>query len=238
MGNVTFPYICVILNPDFLMAKRILIIKACGVEGEEQECANIQTQAELYDITVDLIEPTTVAELQAGLENGQKYDYVYLSAHGNEGGLCNHNRSLRLSWFDFGVMLCGSTCMKPDGILMLSCCRGGLNQVAYDLFYCCPKIGYVVGPRQSLPPHDMLISFNILLYNITHRGLDPIVACEKIKAGTDIRFVCFDRLEVQTEAGYMFRVMDYEQPMKEQLNEARAVAHEPLVRVEQPQAAA
>jgi hypothetical protein len=195
----------------YFMAKRILIIKACGVQGEEQECDTIKIQSEMYGIDADLIEPTTISELNEGLTAGQQYDYIYLSAHGNDVGLCNHNQSLDLTWLDFGVMLCESECMKQDCILMLSCCRGGLNQVGYGLFYCCPKIGYVVGPRQSLPAHDMLICYNILLYNITHRGLDPIVACEKIKAGTDIRFICFDKLEVEADAGYNLWVMKYEQ---------------------------
>lgn len=213
------------------MTKRILIIKACGVAGEDEECKNIQTQAEMYGITTDLITPTNVAELRAGLQNGQKYDYLYLSSHGNDQGLCNHNQTLDISWFDFGIILCSSMCMNHECILMLSCCRGGLNQVAYDLFYCCPKISYVVGPRQSLAAHDMLICFNILLYNLTHRGLDPIVSCEKIKAGTDIRFVCFDKLEVEVETSYLLRVSAYETQKKQQLNEARQIADEPLVAV-------
>jgi len=212
-----------------LMTKRILIIKACGVVGEDQECNNIKTQAEMYGISADLMSPTNVTELTEGLNNGNKYDYVYLSSHGNDQGLCNHNQTLDISWFDFGVMLCSSMCMNYDCILMLSCCRGGLNQVAYDLFYCCTKIAYVVGPRQSLAAHDMLICFNILLYNLTHRGLDPIVSCEKIKAGTDIRFVCFDKLEVEIEPSYLLRIAAYERLMKEQLNQARQNANEPLV---------
>jgi hypothetical protein len=217
------------------MPKRILIIKACGVTGEDQECNNIQTQAEMYGIETDLIAPTNINELVTGLQSGKKYDYVYLSSHGNDEGLCNHNRTLDISWFDFGVMLCSSMCMNYDCILMLSCCRGGLNQVAYDLLYCCPKIAYIVGPRQSLPAHDMLICFNVLLYNLTHRGLDPIVSCEKIKAGTDIRFVCFDKLEVETETSYLLRVSNFERRMNEQLNAARQTANEPLVPLTEPQ---
>jgi len=218
------------------MTKRILIIKACGVAGEDQECKNILTQAKMYGISTDLISPTNVTELTAGLQNGQKYDYIYLSSHGNDQGLCNHNQTLDISWFDFGVLLCSSMCMNYDCILMLSCCRGGLNQVAYDLFYCCRKIAYVVGPRQSLASHDMLICFNILLYNLTHRGLDPIVSCEKIKAGTDIRFVCFDKLEVEIETSYLLRISAYELNMKERLNEARQNANEPVEPLTEPQA--
>lgn len=214
------------------MIKKLLIIKACDVKGGEEECHSIETQAKMYGINTTLISPNNLEELEKGLSSGTKYDYIYLSSHGNDEGICNHNQSLDLSWFDFDVILCSSMCMKENCILVLSCCRGGLNQVAYDLFYCCGKIAYVVGPRQSLPPHDMLISFNILLYNLTHRRLDPIVACEKIKAGTDIRFVCFDKLEVEAEIGYILRTREYEEADKEQLNVAKQIANEPLVPIE------
>ena len=196
------------------MEKTMLLIKACGVQGEEQECMNVQIQADLYGIVTTMAEPKTIEELRSVLENGAKYDYIYLSSHGSAEGLCNHDNSIKLTWLDFGLMLCESACMKENCILMLSCCRGGLNQVAYDLIYCCENISYVVGPRQSLPAHDMLISFNIFLYNVRHRGLDPIVACEKIKAGTDIRFVCFDRLEVEAEAGYILKHHYYQQEVE------------------------
>ncbi|SFH05575.1 hypothetical protein SAMN04489864_104329 [Pedobacter insulae] len=48
----------------------------------------------------------------------------------------------------------------------------------------------------------MLISFNILHYNIVQRNIDPIVACDKVKSATDIRFVCFDRMETEGELAF------------------------------------
>ena len=205
--------------------QKILIIKACGNNGEEYEIYSIKTQAMLYGIQCDLIEPKTAEELDMRLQSGQQYDYIYLSSHGNEQGLCNDSRTLNMSWNDFAFSLCNSMCMNEDCILMLSCCRGGLNQVAYDLFYNCPKIAYVVGPRQSLRSSEMLIAYNIFLYNVVHRNLDPIVACEKIKLGTDIRFVCFDKLEVETEVSYMQRVEQHratEQEWRESQQELQA----------------
>jgi hypothetical protein len=50
----------------------------------------------------------------------------------------------------------------------------------------------------------MLIAYNILLFNLEHRKLDPIIACEKIKCGTDIRFACFDRHETCETMEYKF----------------------------------
>jgi hypothetical protein len=213
------------------MDKTLLIVKACGIEGEEHECNLIKTQAVLYGIKTIEIEPKNITELSETIHNGTKYDFIYLSSHGNSIGFGNSLGTINISWYEFGVMLCGSSCLNYNSILMLSCCRGGLNEVAYDLFFCCPNISFVVGPRQSLVPSDMAISFNILLYNLVHRNIDPIVACEKIKLGTDIRFVCFDRLEVQSDTGYLLRIARHQQSVKEtqQLNQAREVANEPKV---------
>jgi hypothetical protein len=190
--------------------KRILILRACGLNDELQECDNIKSQSELYGIEVYDYCPKTNDELKDVLYKGVNFDYIYLSSHGSIDGFGNEDGTIDLQWNDFGALLCDSDCMKENCIVLLSCCRGGLNQVAYDLFICCPKISYIVGPRQSLYPHDMLISFNILLYNLEHRNVDPIIACEKIKLGTDIRFICFDRLETEAEIGFISRKESYD----------------------------
>jgi len=206
----------------------MLILRACGQADEKAECVNIKAQAELYDIQVYDESPTSNAELIDLLNRQFKYDYIYLSAHGNEEEFGNEDQTIDISWMDFGTHLCSSMCMNEDCIVLLSCCRGGLNQVAYDLFYCCFKIAYVVGPRQSLFSHDLLIGFNILLYNLEHRNIDPIVACEKIKLGTDIRFVCFDRLETETEPAYLLHIKQYSDEERQQVTAAKEKANEPI----------
>ncbi len=206
------------------MNKKILILRACGLPDEKHECDNIRIQAELYGIKVDDYCPKTNEELEGILGKGIEYDYIYLSSHGDKEGFCNEIGSINYSWFDFGVVLCSSRCMKEDCIIMLSCCRGGLSQVAYDLFFCCNRISYIVGPRQSLIPDDMLIAFNVLMYNLTHRKVDPIVACEKIKLATDIRFVCYDRLETEAESAYIMRSNSHDEREKQRLNEAKNIA--------------
>jgi hypothetical protein len=208
------------------MSKTILILRACGLKDEKQECDNIKSQCELYGLEVHDYCPKTNVELKTILNNGNSYDYVYLSSHGSSDGFASEDGAVDFSWFDFGIELCSSMCMKQDCIIMLSCCRGGLNQIAYDLFYCCDQIAYIVGPRQSLFPDDLLIGFNILLYNLEHRYVDPIVACEKIKLGTDIRFICFDRLETETEPAYLMRIQEYDDASREQASEAKEKAKE------------
>lgn len=186
----------------FASKPRLLIIKACGVEGEELECAGISNLAKSYGMDVSEICPSTKAELFSQLGSGGRFNYIYLSAHGDAEGLMNESNSLDVNWEDFGTLVCLSDCMEQGCLLLLSCCRGGLNQVANKLFYACGDLEYIIGPRSSLVPTEMTVSFHLFLYNITHRGLDPVVASEKIKCGTDIRFVCFDRMEVEAEQWY------------------------------------
>jgi len=208
--------------------KTMLIIRACGDSGEVEECINIKSQAGLYYIDITEECPATNEELYAALEKNQTYDYIYLSAHDDEQGFGNKSHSIDLDWMAFGTALCSSACMKEECIVLLSCCRGGLNQVAYDLFYCCLKIAYIVGPRQRLYPQDLLIGFNILLYNIERRGMDAVVACEKVKAGTDIRFVCFDRLETEADIDYLSHISTYGRITIEKVREAKLQANESL----------
>jgi len=215
-------------------SKDLLIVKACGIASEDDECKNIATQAGMYGIEVDMVSPKTSDDLIAALNSGKKYDYLYLSSHGDINGVCNHSKSIQMSWFELGLQLCGSMCMKENCILMLSCCRGGLNQIAYDLFYCCMKIAYIVGPRQNLPAQDMLIAFNILLYNVAYRQLDPVVAAEKIRLATDIRFVCFDQLEIQGEYGYWAHTAQYAQEMIDESVQAKEKANELIIPNDKP----
>lgn len=71
------------------------------------------------------------------------------------------------------------------------------------MFHNCSSISYIVGPRQSLTSSEMLISFSVLLFNIEVRRIDPIVACEKIKLSTDLRFICFDSLEIMSDYNFV-----------------------------------
>ena len=177
------------------MKKRILILKACGSSDEPFECNGICEQAKLYGIESVCKDVKDNGDLEAILSTSGKFDYIYLSAHGCAELFASEDRQVYMEWDDFAAMLCSYGCMNDDCILMLSCCRGGLMQVAYTLFYSCTHISYVLGPRQSLTSADMHICFGIFLYNMEKRKTDPLVACERIKAATDQRFSCYDRQE-------------------------------------------
>jgi hypothetical protein len=201
------------------MKKDFLILQACGHKDEPLETDNIRTQAELYGMTtiVKCINDSNI--LKQVLENSGSFDYIYLSTHGDEAGFCNESRSLNMNWGELAGLICETNCLKESSILLLSCCRGGLNEVAYDMFWHCPNIEYVVGPRQSLTSDDLLIGFNLLLYNLEHRHVDPIVACEKVLKGTDIRFKCFDRMETMSDSAYIVRKAYLDKKLEDQENE-------------------
>ncbi len=179
--------------------KRILMLEACGIAGEEHECGGICNQAKLYNIEVINKNVVDNKDLDSILQSNGTFDYIYLSSHGDIEGFASENGKVDISWSKFAALLCSTGCMNDDCIIMLSCCRAGLNQVAYTLFANCTHVSYVVGPRQSLTSQEMHICFGIFFYSVEIRDIDPVVACEKIKAATDRRFSCYDREEVGEE---------------------------------------
>lgn len=177
------------------MHKRILVIKACGSSDEPHECNGICEQAQLYGIESVCKCVKDNEDIENILYSHAFFDYIYLSAYGNAEGFASEDGKVNMSWQKLAMLLCKSKCMNEDSILMLSCCRGGLMEVAYDIFLTCQQICYVLGPRQSLSSADMHICFGIFLYNMEMRRVDPVVACEKIKLATDQRFSCYDKEE-------------------------------------------
>ena len=177
------------------MKKRILILEACGSVDEPHECNGLCEQAQLYGIEHVCKCVRSNDELETTLASNGQFDYIYLSAHGNSDGFASEDRHVDMSWRYLASLLCASDCMNDECVLMLSCCRGGLMEVAYNIFLTCQHICYVLGPRQSLTSADMHICFGIFLYNMEIHGVDPVVACEKIRLATDQRFSCYDREE-------------------------------------------
>ena len=136
------------------MAKKLLILRACGVNGEREECDNIKIQAQLYGISVNDFCPKTNEELETILHAGETYDYIYLSSHGNVDGFGNEQSTISYSWFDFGVLLCGASCMNPDCIILLSCLPWRIKSnrirsflLLYKNILCCRPSTKPVSPR-------------------------------------------------------------------------------------------
>lgn len=184
------------------MKKRIIVLEVCGNAIEPHECNGICEQARLYGIEVVCKQVKSNEELEFAISTNGQFDYIYLSAHGCAESFGSEDGQVDMSWSHLSLLLCENGCMKDESILLLSCCRGGLKQVAYSIFSSCSQINYILGPRQSLASEDMHICFGIFLYNVEIKGLDPVVACERIKLATDQRFSCYDRQEEELNIAY------------------------------------
>ena len=182
--------------------KRLLIIKASG-DISESELQNIVSQVELYGIETDKYEVSTKQELKDALNNGNKYDYIYLATHGCDTSFGNVSGTLDVTWIKFAAMICSSECNKEGSVFLHSCCRGGLNQVAWQMFNCCNHIEFVCGPRNNITPVDLITAFNLFLFHVEVRNLDPVVAADKVRDAVDVRLVCYDRLDTEVDPAYM-----------------------------------
>lgn len=182
--------------------KRLLVLKA-SEDIKKAEIANIVNQIVLYEIESDIYEITSLEDLKKALKNGQKYDYIYLATHGCDKDFGNISGSLNVSWIQFAALICSSECNKPGSIFLHSCCRGGLNQVAWKMFHCCENIEFICGPRNNISPVDLVISFNLFLFHREVRDLDPVVCADKVRQAVDVRLVCYDRLDIEVEPAYM-----------------------------------
>lgn len=188
----------------------MLILGCSGLPEEKDEINLIKKQAEFYGIHVDSEIIDNSDDFFLIFKNGVKYDYIYLSAHGSSTGFSNEKDTLDISWVQFAECLYNDDCLNEDSHILLSCCRGGLNDVAFDLIYFCDNINIVVGPKTNLNSDDLVMAFISYLYNVECRSLDPVIAAEKVKTAFDLRFMCFDSVEVKTEPAYLLRFERYE----------------------------
>ena len=175
-------------------SKNLLILKA-SEDIHEAEVSNIQSQVELYGIRVTVVEALKNEDITAALYKGVSYDYIYLATHGCEDSWGNISGTIDMTWIEFGAHVCASGVSKPGAIFLHSCCRGGLEKVGFDMFACCEQIQLVCGPRFNVKPHDLVMGFNLFLYNIEIKGVDPIVSAQKVLNAIDLRLHCMDRLE-------------------------------------------
>src|SRR5690606_25624536 len=182
--------------------KKLLVLKA-SEDIEQAEIDNIVNQILLYKIKSDVFEINSLSDLKQALQNGTKYDYIYLATHGCDTDFGNISGSLNVTWIQFAALICASECNKPGSIFLHSCCRGGLNQVAWKMFHCCENIEFICGPRNNILPVDLVISFNLFLFHREVRNLDPVVCADKVRQAIDVRLVCYDRLDIEVDPAYM-----------------------------------
>lgn len=184
-------------------SKYSILIIECQLSDEEQcEINCLVSQCGLLGFNVEKVVVSKTKDLLQHLEKGNKYNLIYLSAHGNKKEFLSENSDFKMEWKDFAHQLCISKNMEEDCVVMLSCCRGGLNEVSYILFYYCAAIQFVIGAPQKLDNYEFNTAFSIFLFNYEIRGYDPIIAAKKVEHGIGTRLIGFDRTETEATIGY------------------------------------
>jgi|JI10StandDraft_1071094.scaffolds.fasta_scaffold03047_23 hypothetical protein len=194
--------------------KRLLIIRAskdiCG-----NELGLMSHQAEILGMDVVSKNLSYGGQLDEVLNTETPYDYIYLCSHGCREGfeihLENTSEQEIMTWGNFAGVICENHAVASNGILLLACCRGGMNAVATEMFICCPEIDYVCGPYSNVLPCDITTGFIVFLHSMETKRSEPAYAAIKASAATDFTFKCFDRVEVETQVNYHIRKKEIEE---------------------------
>jgi hypothetical protein len=181
--------------------KKLLIIRA-SQDVYDDAILELNSHAKHYNIEPSHIDVKSIEDLGQHLK-GKKYDYIYFAGHGN-GACFGDPKSFISDWSIIGSVVCESDCLNEHAIIMLYCCKGGLNTVAFKLMAACSNIEYVCGAKQNMKNIDLIIGFNVFLYNIEYRNIDPVLSAQKSTLATEIRFECFDRTEVEANPLYYY----------------------------------
>lgn len=184
--------------------KRLLIIRA-DKDIYQEAIDDICLHTKHYNIDSESFDVSSAEELQNVLEKNGDFDYIYFAGHGKSTCFGTENGEFNISWEDIGEIICNSSCLRENAIIMMYCCKGGLNTIAYQLMAACNNIEYVCGAKQNVKNIDLIIGFNVFLYNIQVRNIDPVIAAEKSTRATEIRFECFDRTEVESNPLYYYK---------------------------------
>ena len=126
-----------------------LIIKATA-DAEFCEIEALESAFKYHDIDVTQIDLTSHGDgalehlrLQVPLAKTD-WSFVYVCGHGDAESV-GDNSTVDVSWFDFSSVICNH--ITSSTVLMVACCRGGYNTVAYYAFAGCESLDVVVGPR-------------------------------------------------------------------------------------------
>ena len=181
--------------------KELLIVRVTD-DVPDLSVQEIYCHAKHYGINPSHVDVSSIEQLRSKLQ-GRKLDYIYFAGHGNE--TCfSDNQSFLTSWSEIGQTICESNCLNPNSIILLYCCKGGINTVAYQLIAECNQISYICGAKQNMTNIDLIIGFNVFLYNVESRNISPVIAAEKSRQATDIEFECFDRIAVESNPQYFY----------------------------------
>jgi hypothetical protein len=181
--------------------KQLLVIRVTP-DVHDISISEIYCHAHHYNIQPSHIDVSSLDELKVALI-GKKLDYLYFAGHGDETCFTDNN-IFSTTWNVIGKTICEANCLNPNSIIMLYCCKGGINTVAYQLIAECNQISYICGAKQNMKNIDLIIGFNVFLYSIENRNISPVISAQKATLATDIEFECFDRVDVESNPRYYY----------------------------------
>lgn len=96
----------------------------------------------------------------------QSFDVIYLCGHANEthfgGDGSESDRKVAVAWPLVSAAIC--ELLRENSLVFLAACKGGLDQVAYDLYLGCESLDVVVGPAANVDGDSLLLAFHVMLY--------------------------------------------------------------------------
>ena len=176
--------------------KRLLTIKAAS-DVCSDEIKHLEAIAGMFGIEHEGMELDDMSSFTSELETKKAFDFVYLGAHANTEFFGESDGSKIFHWHELASCFCGTESLNPGSVLLLGCCRGGLKNVALDLFCACDRIDYICGPRWTVTGADISAGFHIFIYNYVIRREQPSKAVKRASKGTGYDFFCHDRVEMQ-----------------------------------------
>ena len=181
--------------------KNLLILRAsrdiCDIEINQ-----IQAIAAMHNMSVDVHPITESRSLNQLADYHKLWDYIYLATHANPDGF-GDPEGYFVSWKKFSEIICPMNILNNNCVFLLSCCRGGIKHVCYDIFASCNKTEYVCGPRWTLTAEDLTAGFHAFIYNMEKRKLQPDQAAQRASAATGYDFLCYDRVEIERDPEYL-----------------------------------
>lgn len=201
MGPVQRPASIMVHDGVMTDPKRALVIVATN-DDTFCELSSIESALEYENIEVDTIDMRTTG---VGLEQridglSGPWSYVYVCSHGNGQTFGDDALNLDVPWEDLSQWIC----LKLDdgATFLIACCRGGFNEVAYQIFSGCGMVDVVIGPRFNAYSGDLRAGFIAYLHHVESRHNDPTAAAIAATAAAGIDFKMYDRLETTASDDY------------------------------------
>jgi hypothetical protein len=177
--------------------KHILLLRAssdvCQVEVDQ-----IQTIAKMHGMEPVLHTVAGADSLARLADCHVQFDYIYLATHANPEGFGDDGTpGYFVPWYQFAHVICPMDILTHSSVFLLACCRGGVEQVSFDILAGCDKAQFVCGPRWKLAAPDLTAGFHAFIYNMECRRLQPDQAAKRASDATGYDFLCYDRIDIE-----------------------------------------